>query len=379
MSDPLTPNDSLDRIRAIDPAPVDEVEGSFDPESRDELRDRAVRMGEREDRAPRRRRSRSALFMPAGAVIAVVAAVAAVFLIGVGSPGGGAGDPAFAAAAVRVAEANPRLLVTQPGWSVTRADEFEADGGEIEFGDGEHQLQITWYPARYYESYLRDRAHVPGPQVQIPVLGGQGTMVRYSDTDFATMLPPEGPTFVEIRSNAGDEATYRGILDSLQHVDVDTWLSAMPASVVQPSDRSAIVDSMLEGVPVPPGMDLDALRNEDAVLDRYQLGAKVTGAVACEWLDRWVAATKDGDAAAADQSVQAMSTVRSWPILQEMESQGGWSQVLWQIAGQLEHGNLNTGVGMTSTTGDGKTYEYGPAYASGLGCDSEYKRLRDDG
>src|SRR4051794_6707730 len=66
-------------------------------------------------RATRRRR-RAALAAPALAAAAV--AVAALLLVDRG------GDRAWAAPLVRVAQAAPRLLVGEPGWKVTRADEF---------------------------------------------------------------------------------------------------------------------------------------------------------------------------------------------------------------------------------------------------------------
>lgn len=322
---------------------------------------------------------RPRLLVPIG-VVSCIAVVGILLLIGTGSGGSGGAEPAFAESAVRVAEANSRLLVGEPGWSVVRADQFEPDSGEVAFSDGTSYLQITWYPAKYYDRYRRDRAREPGPDIPVQVLGLEGLMIQYGQTtDFATMLPPSGPTFVEIRGDLGSEEAYREILDSLEQADVDTWLSAMPASVVQPTEREEIVDSMLEGVPVPPGFDLEEISSGETVSDRYQLGARVTGAVSCEWLDRYVAAERAGDQETADASVEAMSTSRDWPILQEMESQGGWSQVVWEISEELSAGELNTGVAGTETYPGGKVFEFGPAYATALGCDSEYHRPRTDG
>jgi hypothetical protein len=311
------------------------------------------------------------------ALSATAAAVGAVLFIGVGS-GGSPSRPEFAAAAIRVAEANPRLLVTLPGWKVTSADEFEADSGEMTFGDGQHELQVTWYPARYYGSYQRDREDVSTPE-EITLLGQTATMVDYGGGDFATMLPPDGATFVEIRGALDNREGYLDVVNSLRPTDVETWLSALPPGVVQPDDRAAVVDEMLRGVPLPPNFDVEKLRSESAVLSRYQLGAKVTGAVACDWLDRWVAATAAGDAAAADAAVQALSTSRDWSILREMADQGGWSQAVWQYSRQIAAGKLDQRVGATEVREDGTTFEYGPAYALGLGCDSQYRRRVDGG
>jgi hypothetical protein len=45
------------------------------------------------------------------------------------------GRPSYAAAAVKVAEANPRLLVTAPGWSIIHANSFEAEYGGLTYKD----------------------------------------------------------------------------------------------------------------------------------------------------------------------------------------------------------------------------------------------------
>ena len=362
------------RFRDANPVPDPEaVASSVDLER---LHTMTVELASSDPKPSGRSLLRPRRLIPLGAA-ACLAVVGVLVLISAGAGGNGGPESAFAESAVRVAEANSRLLVGEPGWSVTRADEFEPDSGEIEFSDGGSELQITWYPAEYYDRYRQDRAREPGPDIPVQVLGQQGVMIQYGHTtDFATMLPPAGPTFIEIRGDLGSESAYRDVLGSLEQVDVDTWLSAMPAGVVLPTDRAGIVDSMLEGVPVPPGFNLDEIRGADTVSDRYQLGAKVTGAVSCEWLDRYVAAEKSGDQETADASVDAMSTSREWPILQEMKSQGGWSQVLWQISDDLSAGHLNTGIAGTDTYPGGKVYEFGPAYATGLGCDSEYRRLR---
>lgn len=363
-------------LRDSDPAPEPSAISSDDL---DRLWRRAVEL---EAGEPRPSRSatflRPRLLLPVG-VLAAVAVIGALLLISSGKGGSGGADPAFADSAVKVAEANSRLLVGEPGWTVVRADQFEPENGEVAFSDGESTLQITWYPADAYESYRRDRAHVGGPDIPVEVLGERGIMIRYgSSTDFATMLPPMGPTFVEIRGDLGSEEAYRRALDSLEQVDVDTWLSAMPASVVQPTDRTETVDAMLDGVPIPPGFDLDEIRTGDTISDRYQLSSRVTAAVACEWLDRYVAAKKAGDEQAAQASVDAMSTSRSWPILQEMNSENG-TPTIWDLSDDLARGELNTGVAGTDTLANGKVYEFGPAYATALGCDSEYHRLRTEG
>lgn len=264
------------------------------------------------------------------AALAGAAAAVAVTMIGVGSFGGDE-RPAFAAEAIRVAEENPRLLVTEPGWSVTRADEFTADSGEMTFSNGQDELELFWRPAGDYKSSLRVRTR-EASTTEIELLGRSATLFTF-DGYFTTLLPPQGRIFLEIR---GDDPisleAYRELLASLRPTDVETWLAAMPASVVRPMDRAATVDEMLEEIPLPPGLDVDKLRSGDTLSDRYQLGAQVTGAVACAWLDRWTAAIAAGDTSGAAEAKRAMATAPTWPILREMNAQGDFPKVVWDWA-----------------------------------------------
>ncbi|MGH2715848.1 MAG: hypothetical protein ACRDM7_18560 [Thermoleophilaceae bacterium] len=45
------------------------------------------------------------------------------------------------------------------------------------------------------------------------------------------------------------------------------------------------VDATLDGIPLPEGFVRNALERHTVVRERYQLGARVTGAVACGWID----------------------------------------------------------------------------------------------
>jgi hypothetical protein len=294
----------------------------------------------------------------------------AVVVLFAGTPGGG-GQPAFAAAAIEVAETNPRLLVAEPGWSVTDAGEFEADEGEITFSDGSRRLGIHWYPARQYDEYLRDRADVSTPEVS-KLLGQTATTVYYGppQSEYATMLSPQGDVFLEIRGRL-PQKEYDAVVHSLRPVDIDAWLGAMPPNVVRPEARPAAVEQMLRGVPLPPGFDAGALQGESSVLNHYQLAAKVGNAVACGWVESWLGATGAGDPARAEEAVAAMASSRHWPLTQVL---GGYPSNIASIAEELESGHLNRGVAMETVNEDGTGYKLGPAWAVGLECKSHIWR-----
>lgn len=360
-------------MRDADPVDAVELGAGLGPEELDAAMRRAVAAGEAGEGprlAPAVRRRRAVRLGLAAGLAVGLAAVAALVL---GGGPGGAGRPEFAAAAVAVAEANPRLLVTAPGWRVTRADQFEPDQGEVSFGDGRHRLAITWYPARYYRRYLRDRSHV-GPQRRSTLLGRAATTVHYGRGEYATMLAPRGSVFLELRGKVGGREGYERLIETLRPVDVEAWLAAMPPSAVQPLERADAIDAILRDVPLPPGFDREALVESDAVRDRYQLVVEATGAVACGWVESWLAARRAGDAGAAAEAVRAMATWSRWPALRGAEMRRGWAVNVEQAAKRIAHGKLNHGPAGIEVRADGTGFEHGPQWSLALGCEPSWRR-----
>src|SRR5690606_10931178 len=160
---------------------------------------------------------------------------------------------------------------------------------------------------------------------------------------------------------------FLAVAGTIEAVDVDTWLSAMPASVVHASQRAAVVDEMLADIPVPSGFDAGSVELADvAVTDRYQLGAHVTGQVACAWFAQWAEATRTGDAAAAAEAVDAMAGSRDWDILREMAGQGDWPVAVWEYADELVAGADDV---VEATAGLEGSSPIEQRAAHGLGCD----------
>ncbi len=417
--------DPIDLLRDANPESPEALREATDSTERRNARERAVALGEggrdllgeREIEGRRSRRLPS-LPRPAaigiGAAAASATAVVAVVVLGGGSVGPGK-ETAYAAEAVRIAEANPRLLVGEPGWSVTRADEFEPESGSMEFSDGTGKLNINWnevpdeYPEDAYATtvdYLPEYdqwyripiscASLDGPDncdvfermTRNEVLGETATlleskMVRPSgvSTRFTVFMPSDNRYRVMMDAYEMTRERFLEVLASIQPTDVDTWLAALPERVVRPLERPEVVDQMLADVPVPPSVDVEALKGEASAASRYHLGAAVTSAVACAWLDQWAESVRTGDTAAAQEATDAMSTSRDWAILQEMEDEGGWSQVIWEYAGEMRRDDRQALLGSsgTETIPNGNTYELRPSYASGIGCDSERRVLRDEG
>jgi hypothetical protein len=382
-------NRTLARMRALNPASASGVAAGIDPEELQRAMRRAIALGglpkqpvpAGDDVAKafaQPPRPAAALFgrrrrVVAVAGLAVVVALAAAIVLSGGFSAGR--HPDYAEAAVKVAEANPRLLVGEPGWGVVDAGEFEADEGETTFSDGAHQLALNWYPARYYRSYLDDRGQVSTPQ-RSELLGSTATTVDYGRNEFATMLSPQGDVFVEVRGRFASRAEYDQAVGSLHRVDVDTWLAAMPPSVVGPDQRAGVVAGMLREVPLPPGFDLAGLQGEAAVLNHYALAVKVADTVSCAWVERWIEAKRGGDPRGAQEAVDAMSGAAGWPLLSRMEAEepGGWAINIRASGRELAAGHLNRDAAGSMVNPDGSGYELGPVWAVKLNCTSHYWR-----
>jgi len=366
--------DPLAAMAAANPAPTAELAADLTEADVERALSRAkalgrspsqpVPVGDRVAMEAGARRQRATLGLAAVVVLAALL-VASGWL-----RSGGGGHPEFAAAAIRVAEANPRLLVGAPGWKIVRADEFEADSGELTFSDGSRRLEVRWYPAKQYGQYLRDRATVSAPE-EGSLLGQRATTVEYSPEEFATMLSPQGSVFIEVRGRLGSKPAYDEILHSLRAVGVETWLEAMPPSTVRPEARSAAVDRLLRGTPLPPGFDADGLKGEDSIAAQSTLAVKVGNAIACGWVESWIAARAAGDQAATERAVEAMASSSDWPLVKKADVP--WFSNYGIVAKQLRAGKLDRSDLSYEVREDGRTFGFGPAWKLNLGCEGTYR------
>lgn len=276
--------------------------------------------------------------------------------------------PDWAAEAIAVAEAVPRVLVTRTGWEVTRADELGTDLGEMTFaGPDGQELSLSWGTGTSggYEDRLDEWSHDARRLDDTTLAGHRAAVFRSGGPErpHFVALWQDGSYGLEVRGDFPDLEAFVDLAGTIEPVDVDTWLSAMPPTAVRPESRAAAVRQMLADIPLPVGFDAASLSTgPGSVRDRYQLGAEVTGRVACAWIRQWVDATRTGDTAAAHQAVEAMASSHDWDILVELEDQGGWSPSVWKYADAIA----------TDGTVDGGLPDIPVAdsYGEALGCDT---------
>lgn len=252
------------------------------------------------------------------------------------------GPAAYSAMVLKAAEENPRLLIDQPGWTATTVYGFTEKVGTIAFSNGGRQVEMNWYPADQYDGYHKDRRHVSTPE-PVRVDGWPADLFRYSATDFAVMLRPRDGSFVELRTG-GDwtRSEFDQVLADVVRVDARTWLAALPAEIVTPERVNEQAATVLADVPLPPGFDTTAL-SDLGTNDAYQFGAKVTSRVGCGWIAEWLRAKKAGDTAARDRASDALRSSHRWQVLHQMNDEGDWPEVFWEVADEVAAGRHPTG------------------------------------
>jgi hypothetical protein len=148
---------------------------------------------------------------------------------------------------------------------------------------------------------------------------------------------------LELRAEVPDLAAMKERLGWLTRVDSQTWLDAMPASVVKAADHDATVREMLRGIPVPDTFTPSRIPDEGLTTDRGQVAGAVTGTVACLWFRQWGQARRTGDTAKKVEAERAMATSKQWPILREISEGGPYPLMIWQLAEAMPSGEWRRG------------------------------------
>jgi hypothetical protein len=400
MTDSVRDDDLLGRLRLADPVDPAELERTAAP-LRERIKARAIAAGNSpsepipagdrvaveagapgrggfDDRgrssragAPGRggRRGRASAsghrrrWLPLGFASFGAAAVLAAIIVFGGGSGAPGTRPAFADAAVKVAEANPRLLITAPGWKITEARSFKPQDGQMMLGDGSDEVHLAWIPAMDRRADARPDPRETGRWTET-IAGREAIVSRLRvaglGTYFTTTFPVEGGIFVVMDGAFAKRSEWEALMRSVRALGVDEWLEAMPGAILRPGEFSAEVARMLRGVPVPAGFDAHAALSPIQLTNRFQAAKKLTQAVSCEWVRSWEAARAEGDAAGAHEAAAALSDAADWPVLLRMVREKGytgdtlpapgygWPTSIITVGRQMESGRLErerAGVG----------------------------------
>ncbi len=348
-------DDLMAFARRVDPIPPERFHGfATSPAGRrilDAIVDEAIPRGKGvRPTSPGPRAARKRVL----AGVAVAAAVLGVVAVGTSNRPRPREDSSWAPKLVRVAQEAPRLLVVREGWIVASADEIGGDTGEMIFESDRRWVTLNWFPAELYEGYVEDRRRGADAAGDVTVAGRDGILFRHDGTApsgvtfYALWL--DGPHAMELRSDVIPAAgEFRALAASLEAVDVDTWLAALPDDVVTPDRRDDAVETILADVPIPSNLDVEELKKRQAVRTAASLEYEVTMAVVCGWVQQWVDATRSGDDAAKSEAVEMLGAARRWDVLRDL---GQGATYVFDVADAMAAGtpvnddrSLPTGVG----------------------------------
>jgi hypothetical protein len=241
------------------------------------------------------------------------------------------------------------LLVTADGWSVTSADQLDLAQGEMTSSGPDGELTLMWTAddgrpgSPTHDETLADLA-ADADRLSDATVAGETAAVFHADPFFHALWRDDRYSIGAVGRFATVE-DFLSVAATLEPVDVDDWLVALPdaadpATAPSPGgsgdglDDLRTADDVLDGVPLPAGLDRSALAGI-AADDPYQLGREVLGPVVCGWYDQWEQSLAAGDIATAAEAADALGASPSWFALQAMSAAGDWPPQVWDLASAL--------------------------------------------
>lgn len=307
---------------------------------------RAPRPGAARHTTARRRWTRGLAVAGLAVTLAVTGAVLAPRLL----PGETPFEPAMSFAydgVPRSAEAY-RLVLDAPGWIVPGFDGSVTDASHIggiryEPSGSESRLprlDIGWGDSSTYQETLRFAGsfNTGGDgvtELPIEVLGQKATYWTYvggkdvgdrdAETDkvaltedaFRVVLPVKDGHYQAITGTGMSKAEFEELLTQLRWVDQAEFDAALPDRYLTAQERSATIEQLLTGVPLPESYDEHRLTSLQP--NRYHLALDLARGAACVWRDEWRAARESGDPERVTQAEDVLHQAGGWPMDQVLD------------------------------------------------------------
>jgi hypothetical protein len=313
---------------------------------------------------PHRRRRGLVLAAVAAAVVVAVAVPARLFG---DHPHQAAVTPAGRSLGLANSPTGSWVLPDEAGWNVAYVEQEAKNNWEVHLNRGapgsdaddsqqEGVLSINAGPP-LTESGVRSERHGPVSTTIVPVLGVRVPLDQEGENAWEVVFTARNQT-LDLRGTF-TRATFVDLLAKLRWVDTPTFDAAVPPDTVTPDRELTVAKQLLRGVPLPPGVSAaDMVTGQTN--NRYQFGAHVTRTVVCRWIQLDLRARATGDRKGRRTADSAMASSHQWPVLQEMKSQGGWSDEVWQYADALSKG--------TQVRGGTDQVNVANSYQQALGC-----------
>ncbi|MDQ4111790.1 MAG: hypothetical protein M3306_11910 [Actinomycetota bacterium] len=290
---------------------------------------RAPRPGAARRTAVRRRWTRGLAVAGLAGALAVTGAVLAPRLL----PGETPFEPAMSFAydgVPRSAEAY-RLVLDTPGWVVPGGDGSVTDAshiGSVDYepsGSGRRapRLGISWGDSSTYQEGLRfagsfDTADDGVTELPIDVVGQEATYWRNAGEDaFRVVLPLTAGHYQVITGTGMSKAEFEELLTRLRWVDQAEFDAALPDRYLTAQERSATIEQLLTGVPLPESYDEHRLTSLQP--NRYHLALDLARGAVCAWRDEWRAARESGDQERVTHAEDVLHQAGDWPMDQTLD------------------------------------------------------------
>ena len=293
------------------------------------------------------------------------------------APPAAAEAPAWDPEVVEAAGATPRLLVTEPGWQISFVMFADGIGDEqqINFDNGDQQATLEWTTGNTVDEIVTDLTLEGLTAEQTTVLGHDASLLGLSmpvaepspgtvpdetpaDEQAYAAVFFDGQFTIELVAQVKARSDFLDLVDSLEQVEAEAWLSALPDEQIPVADREAFVTDVLADVPTPP--DFEGEQFTTGPLEHpYFLTARVIGQVSCGWISSWLSARADGDDVAEQAAVDAMAAITESDAVDRMAAQGGFGSAVAQYADAIATDG-------TVTMGRDLTVE--ESYRDALGC-----------
>lgn len=273
-------------------------------------------------------------------LVPLAAAAAVATLVGV--PTWLLSGPEQAREAQPAAAPRDWLVLDAPGWTVDHVSVSDGDS-EVSFVRDGQQVEINLRDADARATYVEDRRHIDHPVVDPgtpTVLAGDAALMWAYDRDDHTAIGPvRGDVYAEVRGTGMGRRAYEQLLGRVSWTDRAGFERLLPESFVTGDEADDAIADMLVGIPLAPGAAVPTSRESDP----YQLGADVAGQVVCGWVEEFERATAGGEQQAAQVAQANLRSSRHWQFLRDMDADGDYPEVVWEIAAQVVAGEVPSG------------------------------------
>ena len=254
-----------------------------------------------------------------------------------------------------------RAVLTAPGWQADYASEDDKYGGEVGFTNGGQHLAITWYPEKTYQDYLLDRQHIAyrghrgARATRSRCSGVAGQLWAYDDTDHTVMREPDAGPLDGVPGRRHGPRRLRGAAHPSQAGLAGGVRVGAPVVVRHRRGPTG-------GRPEDPRRHRGGHRRDGS--GRHHPGHPVrrAGPLPARRRHRRCSTPARGspssptprapdDQARADEAARVMGTSRQWPVLQEMDADGDYPEVVWDVRRQMAAGQVPAGDSAAGSAG----------------------------